>query len=128
VELKRSRGGKREDLGSIYFRSTWEANIARYFQWLKEHGEIQNWEFEPCEFEFLKIKRGTRYYIPDFRVVEKNGFVTYYEVKGYMDSISATKLKRMALYFPEVKIKIIDRDAYNGIKSTMKYIINGWEK
>src|SRR5687768_3513242 len=83
-----------------YFRSRWEANYARYLEWLKTNGEIVSWTHEPKTFWFEKIKRGTRSYLPDFCVIEKNGKEVYYEVKGYMDSKSKTKIKRMAKYYP----------------------------
>lgn len=111
----------------MYFRSSWESNWARYLEWLRVHGEIQSWEFEPETFYFEGIKRGTRFYTPDFRVVEKNGTVVYHEIKGFMDDVSATKLKRMKKYHPQIKVIVVGKDEYNGIKSTMKYIIKGWE-
>ena len=65
VNPERSRGtwkaGWREIAGRrIYFRSRWEANYARYLQWLKDRGEIVDWEYEPETFWFEKIKRGVR--------------------------------------------------------------------
>lgn len=88
--------GTREDLG-IYVRSRWEANYARYLNWLKSLGEIRDWKYEPDTFEFADIKRGTRFYTPDFKITEKNGETVYHEVKGWLDQRSATKLKRMAM-------------------------------
>jgi len=55
-----------------YYRSKWEANYARYLEWLKSKGEIQGWLHEPETFWFDGIKRGCLSYLPDFRVVEKN--------------------------------------------------------
>ena len=55
--IKSSRGGIRKDLG-IYVRSSWEANYARYLNFLKKSGAILRWEFEPTEFEFTKINAG----------------------------------------------------------------------
>ena len=94
-----TKQGRREDLGNQFFRSAWEANYARYLNWLQQGGYIDRWEYEPVTFWFEKIKRGTRSYKPDFQVWE--GQKTYFvEVKGYMDPQSRTKLKRMVKYFP----------------------------
>ncbi|MGE4334605.1 MAG: hypothetical protein AB7E55_01340 [Pigmentiphaga sp.] len=119
-----ARGGYREDLG-LYVRSRWEANYARYLEWLRQRGEIRDWEYEPCEFVF-PVKRGTRFYRPDFRVIEKGGQVTYHEVKGYMDQKSRTALKRMARYYPKVRIVIVGRSEYREIEKWAR-LIPGWE-
>lgn len=115
-------GGKRN-----YYRSRWEANYARYLQWLLDHGEIKSWEHEPRVFWFLEIKRGTRSYLPDFRVTENSGSVDYHEVKGWMDSASRTKIKRMAKYYPEIKLLVIDSRKYKAIEKIVCRIISGWE-
>lgn len=121
-----TRGGKRADLNNQYFRSAWEANFARYLNFLQEQGAIDHWEYEPDEYEFHAIKRGVRFYIPDFKVFESDGSYVYYEVKGWMDSTSATKLKRMAKYYPEERIILIERDEYRAI-AKWKGLIEGWE-
>lgn len=101
----------------FHFRSKWEANYAVYLEWLKGKGEIQSWEFEKETFWFEEIRRGVRSYCPDFKVVEKNGNVVFHEVKGWLDPKSKTKIKRMAKYHPEVRLIIIDKSAYQDIKS-----------
>lgn len=118
----REIGGQR-----CYFRSAWEANYARYLQWLLERGEIAKWEHEPETFWFEAIRRGTRSYLPDFRVTEINGSIRIHEVKGYMDPASKTKLKRMAKYYPDVVIILIDTKVYKSIAKTMAPMIAGWE-
>jgi len=122
----RARGGTRDDLG-FYVRSSWEANYARYLIWLEGIGEIAGWEYEPDMFEFDKIKRGTRFYTPDFKITNKDGSIEYHEVKGWMDKQSATKLKRMAKYYPEVKLILIDFEQYYAIASKVKHLISNWE-
>src|SRR5215471_1288173 len=64
----RGWGGRRKDLDDRYFRSSWEANYARYLNFLKSRGEIHDWQYESNTFWFHKIKRGTRSYTPDFKV------------------------------------------------------------
>lgn len=99
-----------------YFRSGWEVVYARYLQWLKNKEKIQKWEYEPKTFWFKKIKRGIRSYTPDFRIYNWTGTIEYHEVKGYMDSKSKTKIKRMAKYYPTIILIIIDEDNYKPIK------------
>lgn len=119
-------GGKRKDLGDTYFRSGWEANYARFLNFLLKNGKISKWEYEPDVFYFEKIKRGTRGYLPDFKVWDTEGNFHYVEVKGYMDPKSKTKLKRMKKYYPEVEIELIDAAQYKEI-SKFKALISGWE-
>lgn len=124
---RRGRGGKRDDLGGMYFRSSWEANYARYLNWLISIGEIFKWEYEPDTYEF-PVKRGSRFYTPDFKVFNNDNSVDYHEIKGYMDPRSATKLKRMAKYYPEIKVILISKDEYYSIQSVVSSIVPGWEK
>lgn len=123
----RGKGGKRADLGGCYFRSTWEANWARYLNWLQSKGQIAAWQYEPDTFEFKKIRKGTRFYTPDFSVLQNNGELEYHEVKGWMTKESQTKLKRMKKYFPDIKIKLIDGNAYRSISRQLKNSLPHWE-
>ena len=115
-------GGNRK-----FYRSAWEANYARYLQWLKERGQIESWQHEPRTFWFEQIKRGCRSYLPDFIVTERNGDEAYHEVKGWMDDRSKTKLGRMAKYFPEVCVVVIKQREYDEIRRKVSPIIPGWE-
>lgn len=121
--MKRKR---RLDLGGCFFRSAWEANWARYLTFLQKHGEIAGWEYEVVEFEF-PVERGARFYKPDFQVLQKDGSVEYHEVKGWMDSVSATRLKRMAKYYPHVIVRLIDGKVYRAVAKKMARVIPGWE-
>jgi len=126
-ESVRSRGaaGTREDLG-IYVRSSWEANYARYLNFLQNNGAIHRWEYEVDTFWFDNIKRGCRSYTPDFKVWVTEETIEYHEVKGWMDQKSRTKLKRMTKYYPNVKIILIDKEVYREIKKWSRLISN-WE-
>jgi len=110
-----------------YMRSTWERNIARYFQWLKVNGQIREWYYEPKRFMFEAIQRGSNSYLPDFKIIEKDGRETWIEVKGYMAQKDRTKMKRFIKYYPGYKLTIIDSAAYKEIKKTCKSLIEGWE-
>ncbi len=111
----------------FFARSSWEANCAAYFEFLKQRGDIKSWQHEPKTFWFEKIKRGVRSYLPDF-FIEVNENESYFvEVKGYMDSKSLTKLRRMKIYYPAIKIEVIDGKRYNAIKKT-SYLYPDWGK
>ena len=141
------KSGFRKDLG-IAFRSSWESNIARYFNYLKIP-----WIYEQYEFEFKTIKRGNRYYKPDFYLPRTDNLV---EVKGFMNSASKTKLRRFKKYYPEeakklqfviydpcsrsvengkvmkflmddLKIKFVDIISYKEIKDKLGKLIPNWE-
>lgn len=122
VQGWRNIGGK-----DNYYRSRWEANYARYLQLLKENGEIGEWEHEPDTFWFHAIKRGVRSYLPDFKVTHNNGDIVYHEVKGWYDKRSKTKLKRMAKYYPDVKLEVIDKDFFTTNNKRLKTIIKDYE-
>lgn len=110
-----------------YFRSRWEANYARYLEWLKTIGNITSWEHEPETFWFDGIKRGCVSYLPDFRVTNPNGTIEYHEVKGWMDDRSKTKIKRMAKYYPAIKLIVIDAKGYRKLAKQIAAAIDGWE-
>jgi len=97
-------GGRR-----IYFRSMLERDYCRKLELAKQANKILEWEHEPVTFWFEGIKRGVTNYTPDFRITELDGSQWYAETKGYMDSKSATKIKRMAKYHPEVKLVVVKR-------------------
>ena len=110
-----------------FYRSRWEANYARYLEYLKSQGKIKEWLHEPETFWFDKIKRGCRSYLPDFKVLFHDDRVEYHEVKGWMDTRSKTKLKRMAKYHPDVIIVVIDEGAYQYLEEVYAQYIPDWE-
>lgn len=120
-----SKGGIREDLG-IYVRSRWEANYCRYLNFLQQQQAILTWEYEPKTFHFSGVKRNPISYTPDFKVTYPNGRVEWHEVKGYMDSVSRGKLKRMAKFYPAEKVIIIGQAEYRAI-AKWATMIPGWE-
>ena len=118
----REIGGKR-----VYFRSKWECNYGRYLQYLKEQGQIQDWEHEPKTFWFDKIKRGVKSYLPDFRVISSSGCDYWVEVKGFLDSRSKTKLKRFKAYFPDEKLELVTGAWFKENNNMMRALIKDWE-
>lgn len=117
----RAKGGKRKDLNNIYFRSSWEANIARYYNYIGI-----KWEYEPKTFIFNNVTRGSVSYTPDFYLIEEDKWI---EIKGWMDGKSKTKLKRFKKYYPEeyAKLELIQEKEYNEIKNKVSMFIKNWE-
>lgn len=111
-----------------YYRSRWEANYAYYLEWLRSGGHIAEWKHEPKTFWFEGVKRGTVSYLPDFWVMEKDGTDSFHEVKGWMDDRSKTKIKRMAKYYPNVKLVVIDSKGYAALKKSVSSLVPGWEE
>jgi hypothetical protein len=110
-----------------YYRSRWEANYARYLEWMRTQDLIDGWLHEPETFWFEGIKRGCMSYLPDFKIKEKDGTESYHEVKGWMDDRSKTKIRRMAKYHPKVKLIVIDSKQYKILEIKCKTIIPEWE-
>lgn len=97
---KISRIGKRDDIKvgskSQFFRSSWEANVAR---WLSSRGET--WVYEPEVFFYEGVKHGTVSYCPDFKTGE--GWI---EVKGMLDGHGQTAVRRFKKHYPEQFAKL----------------------
>ncbi len=113
----RIKRGKSPDLGDTHFRSSWERNTARWLNWRKEKGEITAWEFEPYTFVFAGVSRGAVCYLPDFRLTYPDGRVEWLEVKGRETSKDRTKFKRMAKYYPHVKLTVLGATEYRALAS-----------
>jgi hypothetical protein len=113
------------DIGDkkMFFRSTWEANYALYLNFLVKQKEIKSWTYESKMFIFEKIQFGTRTYRPDFEVITNRDLVEYHEVKGWMTPKSKTQLKRMAKYYPWIKVIVIDRKSYSDIAKKLGKVI-----
>jgi len=84
------------------------------------------WEFEPMTFWFMKIKRGIRSYLPDFKVWPQGSPYYYVEVKGYMDAKSKTKIKRMAKYYPRIDLRVVGKAEYKVLTARYSHL-PGWE-
>lgn len=116
----RCHGGTRNDLG-MYFRSSWEANIARVFNYKKI-----NWEYEPCRFHFKDTHDGVNSYQPDFFLSDLELFV---EVKGWFDDKSILRLEKFNDEYPEYysNLVVIDSNLYRLIADEFKPKILHWE-
>jgi hypothetical protein len=113
------------DIGGVvmYFRAAWEAVYATYLAKLVQMRAIKSWDFEPETFWFEGIRRGVCSYKPDFRIKHNDDSIEYIEVKGYMDSKSQTKIKRMAKYYPKIKLTVVNRKGIADIRGRFRIIV-----
>lgn len=116
----RCKQGKRKDLNQ-YFRSSWEANIARY---LNFHNI--KWLYEFKRFDFNDEATGVLSYQPDFYLSDLDIWI---EVKGWMDDKSKQRLFLFEKYYPNEnnKLVLIDSKQYYIIEKRYKNIIPNWE-
>jgi hypothetical protein len=119
----RTIGGQRK-----FFRSSWEANYARYLEYRKTCGIISKWEHEPITFFFPGVLSGPVSYLPDFKVTTPDGGVEYHEVKGWIDRSSKLKMRRMRKYHPRVKLVVRSSKWFKRWNSSLKEIIPDWEQ
>lgn len=125
----RCAGGYRADLPGPYFRSSWEANYARYLNLLQKMGVVESWEYEPETYWFGGVKRGVMSYKPDFRVKYRNDPIPVtVEVKGWVTPKDRTKWRRMAKYHPSVKLEIVAEKQYRAIAQKWASAIPNWER
>lgn len=110
----------------FYMRSSWERNYARYLEFVKQHGDIKDWDYECQVFEF-KERHGTTRYLPDFKIIRSDGTHYWVEVKGHMKQKDRTKLKRMKRDYPEEVVELLDGHAYRELAKTCSSLIPEWE-
>ena len=123
----RVRSGKRADLEDRFFRSSWEANYARYLNWLVRKKQLLRWEYEPKTFRFEGVTRGPYTYTPDFCLYTVDGGVVYHEVKGWMDGPSKSRIARFRKFFPDINLVIIDSEVYRDINARGRWYSTFWE-
>ncbi|MCC7118506.1 MAG: DNA polymerase III subunit alpha [Anaerolineales bacterium] len=98
-----TKSGYREDLGH-YVRSSWEADMARVFRHLG-----WKYQYESQTFELVKDNGITITYTPDFYVPEQN---TFYEIKGWMDDVSAEKIALFNEQYPQHALVVVDKTLF----------------
>ena len=112
----------------IYFRSKWEANYALYLQWLKDLKEIKDWQYEPYpRYDFIvwenkKPRVLGLGYLPDFKVINNDDSFYLVELKGRKQGMQ--KLKRMAKYYPEIKIELVTQKEYMHLHKKLSKMLN----
>jgi len=125
----RAAGGRREDIGQIWFRSSWEANYARYLNLLVKMKIVEQWDYEPQTFWFEGVKRGVVSYLPDFRVCYRNDpRPEYIEIKGWITQKDRTKWARMKKFHPDIKLVVVGPKEYREIANKWASALPNWER
>jgi hypothetical protein len=106
------RRGKRADLGDTSFRSSWEANVARWLCYLQREGHLLAWGYEFRTFVFPGVTRGAVQYTPDFMLRYGDGSHEWLEVKGREEGSDRTKWKRMRQHYPEERLVVLGAVEY----------------
>lgn len=116
----RCKGGIREDLNQ-YFRSAWEANVAR----ILNHLNIE-WKYEYKRFNFDNEHEGVLSYQPDFYLPDYDKWI---EVKGWMDNKSKKRLNLFKKYYKTEyeKLYLIDESEYKKLEKEYSRQIPNWE-
>jgi len=110
----------------MYLKSLWEKRYCLYLSFMKKHGHIIDYWYEPETFWFDGIRRGTNNYLPDFKVQFPSGNFEFFEVKGYETDKDRTKYKRMAKYYPTVVLRIIGKEWYKTNSPILKKVLPDW--
>lgn len=113
-QYSRCKKGKRDDLGNIFFRSSWEANYARILNLLGVR-----WEYEPETFEVGEAET----YTPDFKLPDG----TLVEIKGWWTEASKHKIELFRAKFPDIKLETITRTEYTALSKQYRHLITNWE-
>lgn len=121
------KAGYRDDLPNMYFRSSWEANYARYLSLMKSQKMIKKWEHEKHSFE-INVLGKLKHYLPDFKVYHNDGTSEFHEVKGYYDERSKSKIEAFIKQYPQLKLKVITKTEYREMYKKYKDMIMFWEK
>ena len=111
----RTKYGVREDL-KCYFRSAWEANVARLLNYLNVR-----WEYEKYTFKLVYPNGERHFYTPDFFLPELNLFI---EVKGWGSIENFTLFKDQ---YSETAC-LIGEQEYMLLTKEYQYKIPYWER
>jgi len=98
--MTKVKRGARPDIGPMHFRSRYEANVARYFNFLK-----LPWKYEPQKFVFHGYSTAPVCYTPDFEVQDGNR-IWLVEVKGHWRGTDRQKLRRLKKQHPDAFSRI----------------------
>jgi len=108
------KSGYRED--ENYYRSTWEANVARTLRY-----EGLDFFYEPLRVKFKGFT-----YTPDFYIPELDWFL---EVKGYMTSKAKRKIEKFREWCNErdIAFTVIQKPKYEQLSQQYSDVIPSWE-
>ena len=90
---------------TAYFRSKLEQEFATSLEFLKRVGRIRDWQPNKFAFVFPDRTIAPVRYVPDFRVTELDGSVTYWECKGLWRGSDTSKAVLMAKHYPEFPVR-----------------------
>lgn len=107
------RRGFRVDIPGVSFRSSWEANFARFLNYVGI-----KWRFEPFRF---KLSTGESY-CPDFLLENE----TYIEIKGYWSERAKRIVALFRNEYPNIKLCVLDESKYKKFKTKWSGLEN-WE-
>lgn len=128
--FSRCNFGRRIDLNNQFFRSTYEANYARYLNYVIANSllRIISWQYEPDTFKFPKATDTPKQYTPDFKVFYENYHCQYHEVKGWDYPKGIKAREKFSKYFPKLKLILIGEDFFaNAVKDGLSKLIPNWE-
>lgn len=101
MRFKRVGSGRKPQNAALGFQSEkmnkLEESFAAHLETLRQSGEIISWQFEAMRL-LLAPKTS---YCPDFFVMDKDGALTFYEVKGFWQDDARVKIKVAAEKFPQ---------------------------
>lgn len=105
--VKSSFGNRHRYKGND-LKSDAELRFALLLDRLIELKQVASWKYEPEDFWFDDIRRGTVSYKPDFFVFWLNGDSVYYEIKdGKITSKDITKWKRVTKRNENMKLVLV---------------------
>ena len=128
--FSRCNSGRRIDLNNQFFRSAYEANYARYLNYVTANSlfNIVSWQYEPDTFKFSKVSDSPKQYTPDFKVFYGNYHCAYHEVKGWDYPKGIKARERFNKYYPNLELILIGEDFFaNAVNNGLSKLIPNWE-
>ena len=96
-------------------------------QYLKDNQKIKEWYYESEIFYFKESKNNCYAYKPDFKIINNDNSFYFVEIKGWMDSASKKKIENMKIFYPEIKLVVVDLEEYNKFKKEWHFKLKEWE-
>lgn len=94
-----------------------EALYANYLEIKKKAGEVLYYRYESVK---LRLADNT-FYTPDFLVINKEGYIEFHEVKGYLRDDAAVKFKVAADQYDWARWVMLKKDGKSGLSWEVMY-------
>lgn len=94
-----------------------EKEFANHLQRELDHHKIVSFAFEPVTLKLAKDLR----YTPDFMVHEIDGYITFFEVKGFWRDDALAKIKMASEKFPMFRFVSVKKHSIKEIRETGSY-------